>query len=58
MPSPRLYVVIQHSLSLSLLDSILQKKLSNLIFKYTITLLTVLTVIILTATIRKLNDRI
>ena len=58
MPSPRLYVVMQHSLSLSLLDSILQKKLSKLIFKYTITLLTVLTVIILTATIRKLNDRI
>ena len=46
------------SLSLSLLDSTLRKKLLNLFFKYTIALLTVLTVIILTAIIQKLNNKI
>ena len=56
--SPFLYIVMQQSMSLSLLDSIFRKKLLNLLFKYTITLLTVLAVIILTANIRKLNRKI
>ena len=49
---------MQQSLPLSLLDSILRKKILNLFFKYTIALLTVLIVIILTAIILKSNHKI